>query len=338
MDTQSILERNAEEALRRLDAASLKGVRVMLTGATGLIGVNLEAALKRTGCALSKYKRGGNLLGSYDFIIHAAGYAQPARFMADPLATIRCNTTMLMELFDRLAPKGRLLYLSTSEIYSGNGRGLHRETDVGTTDPAHARASYIEGKRCGEAICYAARTGGHQAVIARVSSVYGPGVRRKDTRVMSQFIDQALDNQEIVLQDAGTARRVFLYVSDCVEMLLQILLHGEQSLYNVGGPLGVGRIDHATTILSLARQIGEILKVPVRVPPVNGSVGHGNAGAKRELGRRAHEAVGAPHQVGVDIARWQREFGDKPFVEFSDGLRRTIEWHKAMAEKGLVAA
>src|SRR5690348_16520606 len=125
MDMQSILERNAEEALARLDAAPLRGAKVLLTGATGLIGVNLAAALTRAGASVVRAKRGGTLLGTYDFIIHAAGYAQPARFMSDPLATIRCNTSMLMELFDRLHSKGRLLYLSTSEIYSGNVRGLH---------------------------------------------------------------------------------------------------------------------------------------------------------------------------------------------------------------------
>lgn len=338
MDMQSILERNAEEALARLDAASLRGAKVLLTGATGLIGVNLAAALTRAGASVVRAKRGGTLLGTYDFIIHAAGYAQPARFMSDPLATIRCNTSMLMELFDRLHSKGRLLYLSTSEIYSGNVRGLHRETDVGTTDPSHARAAYIESKRCGEAICYSARTSGHAAVIARVSSVYGPGVRRKDTRVMSQFIDQALDNGEIVLQDNGNARRVFLYVSDCVEMLLQILLHGEQSIYNVGGPLLVDQPNHAPTILTLARRIGEIMKVPVRSPATSGTVGHGLAGAKREMGRKAVDAAGAPPHVAVDIGRWCREFGDKPFVSLDDGLRRTVEWHRVMADKGLAAA
>lgn len=343
MDTQSILERNAEEALRRLDAASLKGARVMLTGATGLIGVNLAAALKKTGCALSVYKRGGNLLGSYDFIIHAAGYAQPARFMADPLATIRCNTTMLMDLFDRLAPKGRLLYLSTSEIYSGNTRGLHRETDVGITDPSHPRAAYIESKRCGEAACYAARTSGHTALIARVSSVYGPGVRRKDSRVMSQLIDHALDHNEITLQDAGTARRVFLYVSDCVEMLLQILLHGEGSVYNVGGPAmtngqGVGNISGETSIVTLAKRIGDIVKVPVRVP-ANSTSGSGMTGVMRTSAISSNGgSPGAPLHVGLDISRWVREFGEKPFITLDDGLRRTVEWHKAMADGGRVAA
>lgn len=337
MDMQSILGHNADEALRRLDAARLKGSRVLLTGGTGLIGVNLASALKKTGCALTLAKRGAPLLGSYDFIIHAAGYAQPARFMADPMSTIRCNTAMLMDLFDRLASDGRLLYLSTSEIYSGNARGLHREGDIGTTDPSHSRGAYIEGKRCGEAICYAARTAGKQAVIARVSSVYGPGVRRKDTRVMSQFIDQAMDGG-ISLQDAGTARRLFLYVSDCVEMLLNILLHGESTLYNVGAPMQEARIDHSMTILSLARQIGEIMKVPVSVPMVSGTAGHGLSGAKREMSRRPNEAVGAPQQVGVDISRYLREMGDKQFVEFSDGLRRTIEWHRVLNGERLVAA
>lgn len=339
----SILDRGAQDALRQLDIAPLKGARVMLTGATGLIGANLAAALARTGCALTRYKRGGPIMGSYDYIIHAAGYAQPARFMADPLGTIRVNTTMLLDLLDKLAPKGRLLYLSTSEIYSGNSRALHNENDIGTTNPAHARSSYIESKRCGEAICHAARQAGQAALIARVSSVYGPGARPRDARVVSQLIDQAISDREVVLKDGGTARRVFLYTSDAVEMLLNVLVHGEQIVYNVGGPaMNVGgsgsNLNGEISIVTLARRIGDYMKVPVKVP--SDSVrGGGLSGVVRTSDVRSRGGIdGAPMHVGVDIGRYVREFPKETFVQIDEGLKRTIEWHRAMAEKGLVAA
>ena len=135
----SLLERNAEEALRGIDAKPLAGKAVLLTGATGLIGVNLAAALTRAGARLTTPKRSVPVMGTYDYIVHAAGYAQPSRFLADPMATIAVNTSMLVDLIGRMKPDGRLLFLSTSEVYSGNPRGLHREDDIGATNPAHAR-------------------------------------------------------------------------------------------------------------------------------------------------------------------------------------------------------
>jgi len=338
MDMQSLLEQTADAVLKRVDTAPLKGKAVLLTGATGLIGVNLSAALRKAGASLSEPHRDASPTGKYDFVIHAAGYAQPTKFMADPMATIRVNTSMLADLINGLRANGRLLFLSTSEVYSGNPRGLHREDDIGATNPAHDRGCYIESKRCGEAICHAARASGQEALIARVSSVYGPGVRAKDTRVMSQFIDAAIRDDEIVMKDGGQARRVFLYVSDAVEMLLNILLHGNGAVYNVGGPaMNTGRngatysnLNGETTIGQLARKIGDVMKVPVKVPGGYGAV----ARAMSSSG-----LPGAPAHVGLDLARYLREFPKEQWVSIDDGIKRTIEWHRQLAgAKARVAA
>lgn len=327
----SLLERSADDALKRVDTAPLRGKLVLLTGATGLIGTNLAPAFARADArTIIMPKRGVPQIGSFDFIVHAAGYAQPAKFMADPMATIAVNTSMLADLLQRLKPGGRLLFLSTSEVYSGNPRALHREEDIGATNPAHARGCYIESKRCGEAMCHAARADGRIAMIARVSSVYGPGVRAKDTRALSQFIDAALRDKEIVLQDGGQARRVFCYVSDAIEMLLNILLHGEGAVYNVGGPALVGdsrNLNGEVAIAQLARKIGDLMKVPVR------------GGLDRRTSYSGPAIVGAPQHVGLDLSRYVREFAKEHWVSLDDGLRRTIEWHRQLTgAKGLVAA
>src|SRR5262245_18165956 len=332
-----LIEQNANDALTRVDVKPLQGKSVLLTGATGMIGVNLEAALHLGGAAkVITPHRQLPQLGTFDYIIHAAGYAQPARFMADALGTISVNTTMLIELLGRLNPKGRLLFLSTSEVCSGNARGLHNESDIGTTNPSAARAPYIESKRCGEAICHAARSLGKQAIICRVASVYGPGVKPKDTRVVSQFIDRALTEREITLKDNGSARRVFLYVSDAVEMMLNILLHAEGPIYNVGGPaLNNGNLNGEVTIITLARRIGEMMKVPVKAA----FEGQGLSGAKRMMQINGGAVAGAPQHVGLDIGRYLREFGDKPFISLEEGLKRTIAWHREMiGVNGKVAA
>ena len=93
--------------------------------------------------------------------------------MANPAATIKVNTTATATLLQKLRPGGAFLFLSSSEIYSGLKKSLVNESDIGTSTPLHPRSSYIEGKRCGEAICNAYRAQGVRAVSARLALAYG---------------------------------------------------------------------------------------------------------------------------------------------------------------------
>lgn len=309
MDAHTLLARNAEMSVGGIDLSPLSGKDVLVTGSTGLIGVNLMAALVLAECGNvdgAQRQHPCGTLKAYDYIIHAAGYAQPSKFMAEPMETVGLNTTLLMTLLGKLKHGGRLVFLSSSEVYSGSPKILHSEDDIGTTKPSHQRGVYIEAKRCGEAVCHAARAAGTWAAIARVSLAYGPGVKAGDTRVMSEFISQAMRNDEIVLKDGGSDRRTYCYVSDTVQMILNILLRGKQSVYNVGGH---GEI----SIVGLARKIGDAMKVPVRVP--------------RNV---TQSESGAPPHVTVDMSRYCREFGTPTLVSLDAGLPWTIAWHRAL--------
>lgn len=307
----------AEAAAGVPHLASLAGKRVLVTGATGLIGRVVVAALRSLpedqqpaliACADHKWHIGNALAANADVILHGAGYAQPAKFMRDPLGTIDVNTNWTLKLAKALKPDGRMLFLSSSEVCNGSNSSRHLETDIGNTSPEHHRAAYIEGKRCGEAIIHAARLDGRQVMAARVSLAYGPGTRRGDSRVMSEFISRALTFGEIVLQDGGQARRTYCYITDVVEMLLNILLRGRHAIYNVGG-------EGETTVLSLARKIADKMKV--------------NCHAPRGLGNLMH---GAPAHVALDLGRYKREFGKQLFVPLDEGLDKTIAWHRALQE------
>jgi len=242
-------------------------------------------------------------LPSADNVIHAAGYGQPGKFLENPVKTIRLNTAVTADLMEKLPQSGRFLFLSTSEVYSGSPRLPHRESDIGTTDPSHPRACYIEGKRCGEAICHAFRQLGRDAKSARLALAYGPGTRPDDQRVLNSFIRRAILERRLVLQDQGAAKRTYGYITDVIEMLLAMFLHGREAVYNVGGRSSV-------TILELAQAVGRELGVPVSVPP------------------QGAEAVGAPNEVSLDLARVTEEFNKREFVPFETGLRRTIEWQR----------
>ena len=291
----------------------MRGKKVLVTGATGLIGSVIVSTLQQFGdikvvCSDSRMDLGQALKVNADYVIHAAGYASPAKFTKNPFETIDLNTNWTLKLARALPKNGRMIFLSSSEVYSGSPHQRHDVADIGRTTPAHARAAYIEGKRCGEAIVHAARAGGQAVVAARVSLAYGPGVKRGDTRVISEFITQALKTREIRLQDGGTARRTYCYVTDIVEMLLRILMVGREPVYNVGGQSDV-------TIMGLARTIAKMTGAEVKQPYLNRSV---------------TGPVGAPQHVTLDMGRTKQEFGKFDFVPIDQGLKATIAWHRAI--------
>ncbi|MCX5998137.1 MAG: NAD-dependent epimerase/dehydratase family protein [Chloroflexi bacterium] len=240
-----------------------------------------------------------------DLIIHAAGYAQPAKFMANPATTIQVNTSATMALLKRLSRGGRFLFVSSSEIYSGLNKPSLTEADIGLTTPFHPRSAYIEGKRCGEAMCSAFRAQGMHVTAARVALAYGPGTRKNDTRALNSFIEKALCQRRIELLDAGTAVRTYCYVADTVELLWQILLYGREPVYNVGGRSTV-------MIADLARMIGELTGTTVVFPTAEAGV------------------AGAPGEVHLDLTRVETEFSKTQYVGLEEGLRATIDWQREL--------
>src|SRR3990167_6527135 len=247
-----------------------------------------------------------NKLPEADIIIHASGYGQPGKFMANPIKTTKLNTTVTIKLLEKLKPKGKFLFISSSEVYSGLSNPPHRENQIGTTNTDHPRSCYIESKRCGEAIVFSARNQGIDAKSARLSLAYGPGTKTDDKRAINGFIGRALTERKIELMDAGEALRTYCYITDATQMMWNILLHGKENIYNVGG---ISR----TTIAKLAKLIGKITKVPVIIPKLK----------KRAL-------ASAPEDVRLDLQKVTKEFGKKDFVSLKNGLRRTIEWQKEL--------
>lgn len=278
----------------------------IVTGATGLIGSALVARLRMQKVHIFTSTTSATIAsesGKVDLIVHAAGYGQPGRFLADPLGTIDVATTELLNLPRWLKDDGKLLFLSSSEVYSGSKCIPHTESDIGTTAPDHPRGCYIEAKRCGEAIVHALRSQGVDAKIARVSLVYGPA-RWDDKRVMFDFIRQAAETGVIRLRDQGSAVRTYCYVEDAVTMLLNLLMEGKEAVYNVGGSSRV-------TVLQLAHLIAARL------------------GARVEIPAEAAPMAGAPDEVSIAITRYANEFGFSQFTPLEIGLDRTISAMKA---------
>jgi len=334
----SIIEYDAKKILGAAGLQNLAGKSILITGASGLLGAYFLASLRErvsehgtqfqvTAVVHSELATPINCfldfegacvvrgdltdlnfvdgLGQFDYIIHAAGYGQPGRFMEEPVKTLMINTSTTLALFDRLEAGGHFLFVSTSEVYSGLPNPPYKETQIGTTNTTHPRSCYIEAKRCGEAICNAYRARGVNASSARLALAYGPGTKFGDRRVLNAFIERGLTQGKIALQDTGAARRTYCYVSDAVEILWHILLRGNEPIYNVGG-------SSRTTIAELALKVGHYLGVPVEFPA------------------DSRELEGTPEDVYLDMSLVKSGFRKTQYVSLDEGLARTIEWQKAL--------
>lgn len=327
-----IIEDMGAKAAAGLDADSLSGRTVLVTGASGLIGTGLIAALchlqKSTPFSilaqilsepppclkhwseegrvtifredLSDYQR-WSALPRADCIFHAAGYGQPAKFMAQPEIPLLLNTGATHALLQRLNSAGTFVFFSSSEVLQGTEQNVFQEEDIGRTAPDHPRACYIEGKRGGEALCHIAKKNGVRAIIIRLGHIYGPGTRPNDRRVMSNFIEKALQQGAIRMQDDGAAIRTWGYVGDAVEMSLTIMLKGREVIYNVGG-------HDRCSILELAREIGKLCGVEVLLPECSETL------------------AGAPLSIELDLSRSEQEFGKHSYVRLGEGLASSVSY------------
>jgi dTDP-glucose 4,6-dehydratase/UDP-glucuronate decarboxylase len=312
-----------------------KNYKVLVTGSTGHLGyyfsnfllqsnkyldLNLDLTFTSKGLmdnSFVKYKSDyvyaqGNILdedfiddlGEFDCIIHLAGYAQPSIFIADPISTIKINTEIVSCLLKKINPLGSFLFLSSSEVYANTQISLNQEDMNTCINSNHPRAAYILSKLMGESICFAESTNSNKNIkIARLSMVYGPGIKKNDKRVISQFLHQAVFDDKIKLLDQGKAQREYLYILDAVRALLNILFFGKESIYNIGAG-----VSGSISIVEVAKTIANLADVHVELP--NNDINY----------------LGARNQVGLDISRYESEFGCPLQTTFKIGISNTFNW------------
>ena len=332
-----IVENECKDIIKKIDFSSLNNKKILITGASGLIGIYIASCLQLLDQNLDIYcwinsdmdpkinhffknvtiikgdissedflnetKQKYSLQNKFDIIIHSAGYAQPTKFLLNKIKTININTLSTIKLFEMLSDNGKFVFLSSSEVYSGNNKQDILEEDCGLTNPSHPRAAYIESKRCGEAICNSiAESTNIDVKILRLSLAYGPGTKKDDLRVVNTLIQKALLEEKIILLDNGLAIRTYAYISDIIEMFWNIILFGNDITYNLTG------INKAT-ILHLANIIGKKLNKQVVQSTDSGLSGN-------------------PQNVSLSIKKYTKEFGYKEFITLEDGISRTIEWQK----------
>ena len=326
----NFIEKDINNIMKNIDFSLLQNKKILITGASGLVGFYLTQCIKKLQDELNidvylSYKNSipeylkeyynfpyTELKGDvtsikipkfFDVIIHSSGYGQPMKFLDDSLTTIKINTHATINLLDSLKSDGKFLFVSTSELYSGNDNFNIDESQIGTSTPSHSRACYIESKRCGEAICHSYITLGYDVKIARLSLAYGPFTKLGDLRVLNSIIDKGLNNNTIELMDDGSALRTYCYITDVVEMFWNILLHGSEVTYNVSGFSNI-------SIKELAENEGSKLNKKVITPT------------------SPNKLIGSPKIVNISSKKYINEFVKLNFVDMEYGLKNVIEWMK----------
>ena len=253
-----------------------------------------------------------------DFVFFMSGYGQPKKFISNKTSTIFLNTVGLSSLIEFYKKKRgtKLLYVSSSETYGDPDESKMpvKESYNGNYSVESNRACYITSKRLGEVICFdhMQNSDDMKIVVARLALTYGPGTLTNDDRVLQNFIVNGQRNGKIQLLDDGSAIRSCLYITDCLEMMLNITLHGKQKVYNISG-------DHEqVTIFDLASIVADEIKVEVR---------------KGEVAK-AEEIKFAPKRVVLSLDRYNSEFGPvKDPVKLRNGVKNVVSWYSCLGEK-----
>lgn len=243
----------------------LDGKRVLVTGATGLIGYTLVSALLyrgisvlalvrdrdraekkfqaqlMCGCPLNfqvgTVEEPGKVEGGVDYLIHCAAPTASGYFAQYPVETIRSivGGTESMLCLAREKNCAGMVFLSSMEVY---GQILEKrplqEDCLGTLDLTSPRSSYPEAKRVAENLCVCYQTEyGVPVQILRLAQTFGPGVDREDGRVFAYIARCALEGKNVTLATDGSKENMYLYTADAVSAILTALLEGENGrIYN----------------------------------------------------------------------------------------------------------
>lgn len=301
--------------------------RILVTGGAGFLGSHLCEALIKTGAhvvCVDNFYTGTHQnishlreLPNFELIRHDVCFplyievdeiynlacpASPIHYQRDPVQTTKTSVigaVNMLGLAKRV--KAKIFQASTSECYGDPTVHPQPEGYWGNVNPIGIRSCYDEGKRCAETLFFDYRRQHDiQIKVARIFNTYGPRMHPNDGRVVSSFIMQALQDQDISLFGDGLQTRSFCYVDDLISGFLSLMATDE----NFTGPVNIGN-PNEFTIMELARKVIDM------------------TGSSSKI---IHMPLPSddPKQRQPDISLARSKLGWEPSVELEQGLAKTI--------------
>lgn len=307
-------------------------MKILVTGSSGFIGTNLVQYLLEYGNEVvgidikmpkKNYEHDDNFdfihcdiqdaeklksindhfSNNFDIVFNLACPASPPKYQANPLNTI--HTNLAVENICYIFSNSQIIHASTSEVYGDPQVSVQCENYLGNVNNLGPRACYDEGKRMAETILYEfwnERRLKYPPVIARIFNTYGPWMDSDDGRVVSNFINQALNNKNITIYGTGQQTRSFCYIDDLIDAFDLIM----QKPFNDLVVMNLG--NHETySMKELAEKILE------------------NIDSDSEI---VYEdlPIDDPKQRIPNTSRAERLLDWSPSVSLNTGLKETIEY------------
>ena len=242
-----------------------------------------------------------------DRIFNLACPASPPHYQHDPVQTTKTSVhgaINMLGLAKRI--RARILQASTSEVYGDPAVHPQTETYWGNVNPIGPRSCYDEGKRCAETLFFDYfRQNQVEIKVVRIFNTYGPFMHPNDGRVVSNFIMQALRNENITVYGDGLQTRSFCYVDDLIEAIVLTM----ESPAGFTGPVNIGNPGEFT-MLELAEMVIQL------------------TGSRSKI---IHEPLPQddPKQRRPDISLAKTQLGWEPKVSLHDGLKETVAYFKS---------
>jgi UDP-glucuronate decarboxylase len=313
--------------------------RILITGGAGFVGSHLCERLLKEGndvICLDNYFTGAKqnivhlldnpyfelvrhdvthpYFAEVDEIYNLACPASPVHYQYNPIKTIKTSVLGAVNVLG-LAKRvnAKVLQASTSEVYGDPKVHPQTEDYWGNVNPIGIRSCYDEGKRCAETLFMDYHLQNQVAIkIIRIFNTYGPNMNPSDGRVVSNFIMQALQGQDITIFGDGLQTRSFQYVDDLVEGMIRMMNTGPDFLgpVNLGNPNEFTMLELAETIIRLTNSKSKLIFMPLPQDD--------------------------PKQRQPDISLAKAKLnGWEPNIQLEDGLTKTIAYFKTQMAKGL---
>ena len=241
-----------------------------------------------------------------DEIYNLACPASPIHYQHDPIQTAKTSVMGAINMLGlAMRLDAKILQASTSEVYGDPIIHPQPESYWGNVNPVGYRSCYDEGKRCAETLFMDYyRQNQTRIKIIRIFNTYGPRMLPNDGRVVSNFIIQALNNEDITIYGDGKQTRSFQYIDDLIEGMVRMM----DTEDDFTGPINIGN-PNEFPVLELAERVirmtGSTSKIVFKPLPTDD-----------------------PKQRQPDIKLAKEKLGWQPTVELEDGLKRMIEYFK----------